>query len=82
MDPICVALIWIFSTIAIGVFFGFIISILRDKIKISKKARDIQLEETRMVQEIYHGLTKMDKRIDSLEILMMDSIKEKEESWL
>jgi hypothetical protein len=39
---------------------------------LSKKDREQQMNEAEMVQEIYSGLSKMEKRIDSLETLLMD----------
>lgn len=35
------------------------------------------VEETRMIQEIYHGLSKMHKRVEALETLLLDSEKSK-----
>ena len=31
-----------------------------------------QADETRMIQDIYHGLLKMDERIEALETLLLD----------
>jgi phage shock protein B len=39
---------------------------------VSQKSRDRQAEETRMIQEIYNGLSKMEKRVESLETILMD----------
>jgi hypothetical protein len=36
-------------------------------------------DETRMIQEIYHGLTKMEDRIETLETLLMDSERKRSE---
>lgn len=38
----------------------------------SKKARKLDADETRVIQEIYHGLGKMEKRVESLETLLLD----------
>ncbi len=35
-------------------------------------------DETRIIQEIHHGLTKMDKRIEALETLVLDRDRSKE----
>ena len=46
---------------------------------ISKKDRQQQVDEADMIQEIYSGLSRMEKRIDSLETILMDrSGKEKD----
>lgn len=39
----------------------------------SKSSRQSRNEETKMIQEIYKGLTKMEQRIESLETILMDS---------
>lgn len=37
-----------------------------------RKSREQMDEETRIIQEIYHGLTKMENRIDALETILME----------
>lgn len=37
-----------------------------------KKARGQDTEETRLIQEIYHGLSKMEDRVEALETLLLD----------
>ncbi len=39
---------------------------------LSKKDREQQMNEAEMIQEIYSGLSKMEKRIDALETILMD----------
>jgi len=39
---------------------------------LSKKSRRDQTDEARMVQEIYQGLSDMEKRVESLETILMD----------
>ncbi len=47
---------------------------------LSKRDRQQQVNEADMIQEIYSGLSKMEKRIDSLETILMDrSGKEKDQ---
>ncbi len=38
----------------------------------SKADRQTAAEETEMIQEMYHGFRKMEKRIESLETLLLD----------
>jgi phage shock protein B len=38
----------------------------------SQKSRTRSSEEARMIQEIYRGLSKMEKRVESLETILMD----------
>ncbi len=39
---------------------------------LSKKDREQQMNEAEMIQEIYSGLSNMEKRIDALETILMD----------
>lgn len=39
---------------------------------LSKKEKQTQAEETRMIQDIYHGLTKMEERVDALETILIE----------
>ncbi len=39
---------------------------------VSGQNRKNQAEEARMIQEIYHGLSKMEKRVESLETILLD----------
>jgi len=39
---------------------------------LSRKDREQQMNEAEMIQEIYSGLSKMEKRIDALETILMD----------
>ncbi len=43
---------------------------------VSRKSRQRFDEETRMVQEIYHGLTPMEKRVEALETILMGKEKD------
>lgn len=38
----------------------------------SAKSRDLADDETRLIQDIYHGLLKMEERVESLETLLLD----------
>jgi len=39
---------------------------------LSRKDREQQMNEAEMIQEIYSGLSNMEKRIDALETILMD----------
>lgn len=43
---------------------------------LSKKEREAHAEETRMIQEMYHGLSKMEKRVETLETILIERQKE------
>jgi phage shock protein B len=42
---------------------------------VSRKERKHQSDETRMIQEIYQGLSRMEERVESLETILLDSEK-------
>ena len=43
----------------------------------SKRSGKTEAEETRLIQEIHHGLVKMESRIESLETLLLDTERKK-----
>jgi len=42
---------------------------------ISRSGQKSQTEETRMIQEIYQGLSRMEERVDALETIVLDRTK-------
>ncbi len=53
---------------------GFvIIMIVRSTRGGSKKTSGQDTQETKLIQEIYHGLQKMEARVESLETLLLDN---------
>lgn len=38
----------------------------------SRKGQDAQAEEARMIQEMYQGLSRMEKRVEALETILLD----------
>ena len=66
----------VFSSIIIvfGILAGTILTVIKMRHGgVSRKGRQQYDEETRMIQEIYHNLTKMEKRVESLETILMES---------
>jgi hypothetical protein len=47
----------------------------------ARKREKTDAGETEIIQEIYQGLTKMDKRIESLETLILDADRSKEKQF-
>ena len=43
----------------------------------TKRSGKTEAEETRLIQEIHHGLVKMESRIESLETLLLDTERKK-----
>jgi phage shock protein B len=39
---------------------------------VSHKGQAYQADETRMIQELYQGLSKMEERVDALETILLD----------
>ncbi len=39
---------------------------------LSKKEKQIQSEETKMIQDIYYGLSKMEERVEALETILIE----------
>ncbi len=39
---------------------------------VSRKGQAYQADETRMIQELYQGLSKMEERVDALETILLD----------
>lgn len=72
------------SVFIVAVFFGglvlalaiigstILIGIRIVKGGVSRKGQAYQADETRMIQELYQGLTKMEERVDALETILLD----------
>jgi len=39
---------------------------------LSKKEKQTHAEETKMIQDIYHGLSKMEERVEALETILIE----------
>jgi len=39
---------------------------------VSRKGQTYQADETRMIQELYQGFSKMEERVDALETILLD----------
>jgi len=69
---IIVAIVFSSIIIIFGIIAGTILTAIRMRHGgVSKKSRERFDEETRMIQEIYHGLTQMEKRVEALETILM-----------
>ena len=62
---------------AIGITFGMIVKVFKSGSSGGAPAGDEN--ETRIIQEIYHGLTKMEDRIETLETLLVDGERKRSE---
>ena len=61
--------------ISLGITVSIIVKAIRGGG--SKKKQGADLEETRLIQEIHHGLTKMEDRVEALETLLLDDERSK-----
>lgn len=83
MDEILILLTSGFVAVMILMTIGIMVYLI---IKASKggggqSGSPSEAEETRMIQEIYHGLTKMQKRIETLETLVLDDDRSKRDEF-
>ncbi|WP_299976949.1 phage-shock protein [Desulfobacula sp.] len=42
---------------------------------LSKKEKQVHTEETKMIQDIYHGLSRMEERVEALETILIEGQK-------
>lgn len=54
----------------LGIFSIVILNILMGRKK--ERAQELNGEETRLIQEIHNGLSKLEKRIETLETIILD----------
>ena len=68
-----VGLIFAFILAVLGIIFGSVISLARiGKGGSIRKGEQFHADETRIIQEIYQGLSKMEKRVESLETILLE----------
>ena len=73
MNAIIVAIVFGSIIIILTIISGSILMGLRLKHgDFSKKDREDLSDEARMIQEIYHGMQKMEDRVNALETILMD----------
>jgi phage shock protein B len=73
MDVATLSVLLVFGIPIIAIVGGIFLSALKIlKGESGRKAKTNDAEEARMIQDIYHGLTKMEQRIEALETLLLD----------
>lgn len=61
------------SVLALAIVGGTILMVIKIlKGGLSRTDQEAQTEETKMVQEIYEGLSRMEQRVESLETIILD----------
>jgi len=70
---IIVSIVFTSIVLIFGILAGTILTIIKMRHGgVSRKSRQRYDEETKMIQEIYHSLSKMEKRVESLETILME----------
>jgi len=59
-----------FMLAVMGVIFLGALAILKGGSR--RSDRELQAEETRLIQDVYHGLLKMEERVEALETLLLE----------
>jgi phage shock protein B len=64
----------VFSSIVIGIAIicGTILVAIRSRRGLSRHSRQQEADEAKMIQDMYRGLSEMEKRIDALETILLD----------
>ena len=66
--------------VAMGVLAVVALKTFKGPAPTQKGAPNLDVEQTRVVQEIYQGLSQMERRIESLETLLLDRNRDRENS--
>jgi len=70
---IIVSIVFTSLVLIFGILAGTILTIIKMRHGgVSRKGRKRYDEETKMIQEIYHNLSNMEKRVESLETILME----------
>jgi phage shock protein B len=68
-----VAVVFGSIVLAIAVICGTILMAIKLRQGgVTRKDQKTETEEARMIQEIYHGLSRMESRVEALETILMD----------
>ncbi len=68
-----VGLIFAFILAVLGLIFGSVISLARiGRGGSIRKGEQFHADETRTIQEIHQGLSRMEKRVESLETILLE----------
>ena len=77
VEVIAIIAVSFFGICSVIISLGAVVWMIRRSGSGSKKMRAESTEETRMIQEIHHGLNRMEDRVEALETLIMDSDRRK-----
>ena len=72
-NAVSTAIIMVLAIPLVAIMGGMIVAIIKLlKSDGSARSRRLNEEETRIMQEIYRGLEKMEKRVETLETLLLE----------
>jgi len=73
-DQALLAITLIFGLPIVAVVGKYVVEVAKTlrKEPTSKETRKLDAEETELIQNIYHGLQRMEQRIEALETILMD----------
>lgn len=72
MSVEALAVIMVFAIPLVAVIGGLVLAALKILKSGSGKSQKDAAEEGKMMQDIYHGLLKMEERVESLETVLLD----------
>lgn len=78
MEAILIVLVSCLGAVMIIATVGLMIYLIIKAYKGSGKGGQSDADETRMIQEIYHGMQRMEKRVETLETIIIDTERTKE----
>ena len=76
------AVLMVFGIPMLAIIGGVFLASLRIlKGESSKKGRQMHSDEARIMQEIHQGLVDLERRVESLETLLLDRARAEKETW-
>ncbi len=78
-NPATLAVVMVFSIPLAAVVGGILLAALKIT-RGGKRTREEDAEETRLIQEIYHGLQRMEERVEALETIFFEKERKDDES--
>lgn len=72
MDAVILAVLLIFGTGFVAVAGGLALVALKILRGSPNRSRQLDSDETKLMQELYQGLSRMEERVEALETLVLD----------
>ena len=83
MTPVCiVGMVFGGFILILLIICGTILALIRTRHGgLSKRSRKNEAEETKIMQEIFRGLSRMESRVEALETILMDQKEKEKNEW-